>query len=130
MNRRNRNAFTLVELLVVITIIAILIALLLAGRAGGASGRAIDGLQEQSEESGPGRPSLYGRVQRMLSAGVRSRPEHAGESGHLLVRSHYMVGTQQFLDVTGGPLWPYLQVTQMLQCPCFMPSALKYVGSG
>jgi prepilin-type processing-associated H-X9-DG protein len=32
--------------------------------------------------------------------------------------------------VTQGPLWPYLQTKQMLQCPNFIPQAVKYVGSG
>ena len=29
-----------------------------------------------------------------------------------------------------SPLWPYLQVSQILKCPDFKPSTLKYAGSG
>jgi prepilin-type processing-associated H-X9-DG protein len=46
--------------------------------------------------------------------------------------AHYKddAGTTEFLDATQSPLWPFLQVTQLLKCPCFEPVKLKYVGSG
>jgi len=34
------------------------------------------------------------------------------------------------MDVTKSPLWPYLQVSQVLKCPCFQPEKVKYTASG
>jgi prepilin-type N-terminal cleavage/methylation domain-containing protein/prepilin-type processing-associated H-X9-DG protein len=121
---RNR-AFTLVELLVVITIVAILISLLLpAVQAAREAARSMDCKNNLKELALA--VHLYTQTYNRYPAAWRLPPKTGGPS--IAWCGAYLSGSEW--DATQSPLWPYLQTKQMLQCPDFIPTAVKYVGSG
>lgn len=128
-----RSAFTLVELLVVIAVIAILMALLMpAVQAAREAARAMDcknNLKQLTLAT-----QLYTDIYKYYPPACIQAPAPSSVDNPDMYwcGAHYKdsAGTTEYLDATRGPLWPFLQVTQLLRCPCFVPDKLKYVGSG
>lgn len=115
----------MVELLVVILIISILIALLLpavqAAREAARSMECRNNLKELALAT-----HLYADIHNRYPAAWRLPAKPTDPS--IAWCGAYLAGSTW--DVTQSPLWPFLQTKQMLQCPCFIPRAVKYVGSG
>jgi len=125
MNRCNKKAFTLVELLVVITVITVLVALLLpAVQAARESARSMECRNNLKELALA--VQLYTQAYDIYPPawGIPADPTQPS----IAWCGAYLSGNAW--DATQSPLWPYLQTKQMLQCPCFFPQAVKYVGSG
>jgi prepilin-type N-terminal cleavage/methylation domain-containing protein/prepilin-type processing-associated H-X9-DG protein len=126
MSLRRKRAFTLVELLVVITIIAILIALLLpavqAAREAARSMECKNNLKELALAV-----HLYTQVNAAKYPPAWVVPAKSSDPS-IGWCGAYLSGNAW--DATKSPLWPHLQTNRMLQCPCFIPQAVKYVGSG
>ena len=121
-----QRAFTLVEVLVVISIVGLLLSLLLpAVVAARQAARSTDcknnlrnlalAVQMYTDTSNGYYPPAW----------VIGNPMSAAWCGE-----YYKTGGVEYMDVTKSPLWPYLQVKQVLRCPDFSAPAVKYVGSG
>jgi prepilin-type N-terminal cleavage/methylation domain-containing protein/prepilin-type processing-associated H-X9-DG protein len=121
-----RRAFTLIEVLVVIAVIGLLLSLLLpAVMAAREAARSTDcknnlknlalAVQMYTQTSKEFYPPAWG-------IGISKSTAWCGE--------YYKIGATEYMDVTKSPLWPYLQVKQVLKCPDFSATAVKYVGFG
>lgn len=108
-----RDAFTLVELLVVIGILALLLSLLMPALAG-------------AREAG--RATMCASNLRQLAvAVVLYAGDHDGRcppgAARFDLNLHRWHGTRnndaEAFDPTRGPLWPYLQTDQIKRCPSF-----------
>ena len=126
----NRIAFTLVELLVVITIIGMLIGMLLpAVQAARSAARSMDcknNLKNLALATQLYTQNWNGYYPPAWVVGHNTEVSPSiGWCG-----AYYIKDAQKVMDVTRGPLWPYLQVKQMLRCPCFEPEKIKYSASG
>ncbi|HYW80206.1 MAG TPA: type II secretion system protein, partial [Thermoguttaceae bacterium] len=120
-------AFTLVELLVVIAIIGLLLSLLLpavqAARAAARSAKCKNNLRQlhvatelYMQTHGGGRYPAAWQIYDSYSIAWCGK--------------YYKQGGEKYMDITESPLWPYLQIGKMLQCPCFEPEQVKYTASG
>jgi len=123
---RNGRGFTLVELLVVVAIIALLISVLLPS-LGVAKQLA------QSADCSSNTRSLGMAVQMYVTESNEYYPaawDVCAAPSIAWCGAYYTVGGVAYMDVTRGPLWPYLKQKQIAECPTFTPAKLKYVGSG
>ena len=123
---RNGRGFTLVELLVVVAIIALLISILLPS-LGVAKQLA------QSADCSSNTRSLGMAVQMYVTESNEYYPAawRAGAPESIAwCGAYYTVGGVAYMDVTRGPLWPYLKQKQITDCPNFVPVKVKYAGSG
>ena len=122
----SRQAFTLVELLVVVAIIGLLLGLLLpAVMAAREAARTTDCKNNLK--------NLVLAVQMYAQSSQESYPPAwviGNPKSHAWCGEYSKTGTIESMDVSKSPLWPYLQVKKMLACPDFSASAVKYVGSG
>jgi prepilin-type N-terminal cleavage/methylation domain-containing protein/prepilin-type processing-associated H-X9-DG protein len=126
------KAFTLIELLVVITIIGLLLGLLLpavqAAREAARSLECKNNLKNLALAT-----QLYCQTwSGYYPPACVQRASTEADPDIYWCGAHYKdaAGTNEYLDSTRGPLWPYLQVKLILRCPCFEPATLKYKGSG
>jgi len=120
------RAFTLIEVLVVIAIIGLLLGLLLpavmAAREAARSTQCKNNLKNLILAV---HLFTQGSNERFPPAWVIGKPVSTAWCG-----GYYQQNGVSYMDVTKSPLWPHLQATQVLRCPSFTPSAVKYVGSG
>ena len=119
------KAFTLIELLVVVAIIALLTSILLPGLSS-----AKELARSVSCKSNLKNMNLAVHMYTCTwefypPAWVIGDPVSIAWCG-----GYYNQKGISCMDVTKGPLWPYLEQKKMLACPSFSTSAVKYTGSG
>lgn len=123
---RGRGGFTLTELLVVICVIGILLGLLLpaifSARASARDVECRNSLRSMAFAVMMYADDWEGRYP---PAWVIGSPDSTAWCG-----VYYKVGSVKYMDVTRGPLWPYIQEKKVLRCKSFSPPTLKYAGSG
>ena len=119
------RAFTLLELLVVVAIIAALTGMLLPTLTR-AREIARGAVCKSSLRSLALAAQMYAQEEESYPpAWVIGSPVSIAWCG-----AYYKEGGLPCMDAARGPLWPYLGGKEMLLCPSFSPSTVKYVGSG
>ena len=123
--RRRKAAFTLIELLVVIAIIALLGGILLPSLS---AARKI----ARTSSCLPNPRSLALAVQMYADDWACYPPAWVvGKTTSIAwCGGYYKQGGVAYMDVTQGPLWPYVRDKGVMACKEFSPSTLKYPGSG
>jgi len=121
-----REAFTLIELLVVVAVLGLMVALLIpavfAAREAALSTQCKNNLRNLAFSVEMHTETQGGRFP---AAWIIGNPVSIAWCG-----GYSRQNGVAYMDISQGPLYPYLQGKEMFRCPSFLPRKVKYAGSG
>lgn len=125
-DRQVKAGFTLIELLVVVSIIALLVGILIPSLSSAKeAARSVSCKSNQRSLSLAVHMYMDESDGSYPAAWVIDNPISVAWCG-----GYYKTDGVKYMDVTMGPLWPYLQEKKIARCSSFTPSKVKYTGSG